>query len=75
MDSRPKPDAAWVDYGFGTGELDEIVSIYQPENRASGAVMRKLGFSFERATAHPVLGVEVHVLRLRRSEWRVPAVE
>lgn len=66
---------AWVDYGFGAGELDEIVSIYQPENRASGAVMRRLGFSFERATVHPVLGVECHVLRLRRSEWRAPAGE
>jgi RimJ/RimL family protein N-acetyltransferase len=61
---------AWVDYGFAHGGLDEIVSIYEPENRASAAVMRRLGFSFERATVHPVLGVEVHVLRLRRAEWR-----
>jgi len=66
---------AWVEYGFAEGGLDEIVSIYQPENGASGAVMRKLGFSFERATVHPVLGVELHVLRVRRSEWATTSSE
>jgi RimJ/RimL family protein N-acetyltransferase len=66
---------AWVDYGFGAGDLDEIVSIYQPENVASGAVMRRLGFGLERATLHPVLGAQLHVLRLRRAAWRPPASE
>ena len=61
---------AWVDYGFGDGELDEIVSIYEPENVASGDVMKRLGFGLGRVTVHPVLGVELHVMTLDRNDWR-----
>jgi len=61
---------AWVDYGFGEGGLDEIVSIYEPENAASGAVMGRLGFRLARVTVHPVYGEVLHVLKLAREEWR-----
>jgi len=60
--------AAWITYGFDAMGLDRIVSIYQPENIASGAVMQRLGFRFERRTLHPVLGVELHVMSLGRGE-------
>jgi RimJ/RimL family protein N-acetyltransferase len=60
---------AWVDYGFGTGGLDEIVSIYQPENVASGAVMGRLGFRFDHAAVHPESRDELWVMKLRRDEW------
>jgi RimJ/RimL family protein N-acetyltransferase len=57
---------AWIDHGFGALGLDQIVSIYEPENVASGRVMRALGFHLERATTHPALGVPLHVLVRRR---------
>jgi RimJ/RimL family protein N-acetyltransferase len=60
---------AWVDYGFSEGGLDEIVSIYEPENAASGAVMGHLGFRLDRVTVHPVYGDVLHVLKLTREEW------
>jgi RimJ/RimL family protein N-acetyltransferase len=54
--------AAWVRYGFDELGLDKIVSIYEPENVASGAVMGRLGFTLERETIHPALGVPLHVM-------------
>ena len=61
--------AAWVRHGFETLHLDKIVSIYEPENRASGAVMRRLGFEFENEYQHPRLGVRLHVFALNRQAW------
>jgi RimJ/RimL family protein N-acetyltransferase len=57
---------AWVDHGFEHLGLDEIVSIYEPENTASGAVMSRLGFHLALETAHPTLGVPLHVMARRR---------
>lgn len=57
---------AWVRFGFDTLGLERIVSIYEPDNVASGAVMRRLGFEFERATVHPELVVPLHVMSLSR---------
>lgn len=61
--------ARWVRYGFEEMGLDEIVSIYEPENERSGAVMERLGFTFERETVHPVQGVRLHVTSLTRRQW------
>jgi RimJ/RimL family protein N-acetyltransferase len=60
---------AWVSYGFEQLGLDRIVSIYEPDNVASGAVMRRLGFTFEREAKHPKLGVVLHVTALTRDQW------
>ena len=60
---------AWIEYGFTVLALEEIVSIYEPRNAVSGAVMGRLGFAFDRATTHPAQGVEVHVMSLKREEW------
>jgi RimJ/RimL family protein N-acetyltransferase len=60
---------AWVDHGFERAGLDELVSIYEPENVASGNVMRRLGFELDLVTTHPTLGVPLHVMRLRRGSW------
>lgn len=57
---------AWIDYGFDDLGLDSIVSIYEPENSASGAVMRRLGFTLERETTHPTHGVRLHVMSLSK---------
>jgi RimJ/RimL family protein N-acetyltransferase len=61
--------AAWIEYGFTELALDKIVSIYEPENTASGAVMKRLGFALDRTTTHPDLTVEVHVMSLTREQW------
>ena len=58
---------AWVDYGFDVLALDEIVSIYEPENTASGAVMAKLGFVLDLETVHPMRGQAIHVTKKSRS--------
>lgn len=62
---------AAVDHGFGVLGLEEIVSVYQPENEASGRVMARLGMRFDRDTRHPVTGAALRVLRLRRADWEV----
>ena len=57
---------AWVDHGFAALGLDRIVSIYEPDNVASRAVMDRLGFVVERDTIHPELGVPLRVMVRRR---------
>ena len=58
--------AAWVRYAFEELGLESIVSIYEPANVASGDVMRRLGFSLDRETTHPIQGVLLHVMSLAR---------
>jgi len=60
--------AAAVAFGFTTGGLERIVSIYEPENVASGRVMAHLGFSHRITTTGP-RGEEVAVLELSRERW------
>jgi len=60
---------AWVHHGFDALGLESIVSIYEPENTASGAVMRRLGFTLERETVHPTRKVRLHVMSLPRDAW------
>jgi RimJ/RimL family protein N-acetyltransferase len=60
---------AWVRYGFKELGLDAIVSVYEPANVASGAVMRRLGFTLERETMHPTRGVRLHVMSLSSDGW------
>ena len=61
---------AWIGYGFGELGLRSLVSIYEPENTASGAVMRRLGFTLEREAVHPALGVRLHVMSLESEAQR-----
>lgn len=61
--------AAALDYAFEQCELTEIVSIFQPENVASGAVMDRLGITLERRTPHPVSGVELAVRSISKADW------
>lgn len=62
--------AAWIEFGFEDLGLESIVSIYEPDNSASRAVMDRLGFVFERETVHPTHGVPVQVMTLSRDAWR-----
>ncbi len=61
--------AASLRYGFEVLGLDRIVSIYEPENEASGRVMQRLGLTFDRDTVHPTRGIAARVLAIARDEW------
>lgn len=60
--------AAAVEFGFTAGGLDRIVSIYEPENVASGRVMEHLGFTHWLTTTGQ-RGEELAVLELLRERW------
>jgi len=60
---------AAVDWGFTVGGLHRIVSIYEPENLASGRVMEHLGFVPYLTTSHPDRDVVVVVTELTRQRW------
>lgn len=60
--------AAAVDFGFTRGGLDRIVSIYEPENAASGRVMEHLGFT-RCLTTTGDRGEEIVVTELARARW------
>ncbi len=55
--------------GFTTGGLTRIVSIYEPENVASGRVMARLGFTHFVTTVGP-RGEEVVVMELTKTQWQ-----
>jgi RimJ/RimL family protein N-acetyltransferase len=55
-------------FGFEVLGLEEIVSIHEPENVASGRVMERLGMLVDRDTTHPELGVPLRVYKLRRED-------
>ena len=60
---------AAVDWGFSEGGLRRIVSIYEPENVASGKVMEHLGFHPFLTTTDPLRGMSVMVTELTVEEW------
>ena len=61
--------AAALEFGFTIGGLDRIVSIYEPENLASGKVMEHLGFEPYLTTTDPQRGIEVVVTELTVERW------
>jgi RimJ/RimL family protein N-acetyltransferase len=61
-------DAA-LEFGFTTGGLDRIVSIYEPENVASGRVMEHLGFTHWLSTTGQ-RGEDIEVKELQRTAWQ-----
>ena len=60
---------AALDFGFGALGLDEIVSIYEPENVASGRIMERLGMTHDHDTRHPKRSVPLRVYKIRRDQW------
>ena len=61
--------AAAVEWGFTEGGLERLVSIYEPENTASGRVMERLGFTPWRTTSGTLRGETVVVTELTRVCW------
>jgi RimJ/RimL family protein N-acetyltransferase len=62
--------AAAVEWGFTDGGLERIVSIYEPENVASGKVMEHLGFTPCLRTTGNVQGEEIVVTELHIETWK-----
>lgn len=67
--------AASIRHGFEQLGLGEILSIYQPENTASGRVMDRLGLTLREVTTHPESGDTLHVRALTRERWEQRARE
>lgn len=60
---------ASLEYAFDRVGLDRVISIYDPENVASGRVMAKLGMRPWRRTTDPARGNVLAVYELTRQEW------
>ena len=61
---------ATLRHGFTALSFTEVVSIYEPENVASGRVMERIGMVRDRDTSHPELGLPLRVYRLTAEQWR-----
>jgi RimJ/RimL family protein N-acetyltransferase len=66
---------AALGFGFDFLGLEEIVSVYEPDNVASGRVMEHLGMRPDRDTVHPTLGVPLRVYKLLRPDWEAARLE
>jgi len=60
---------AALEHGFTALGFSEVVSIYNPQNIASGRVMERIGMKVDCDTVHPELGHPVRVYRLGRDAW------
>ena len=64
---------ASLGYGFERVGLDRIISIFIPENVASGRVMSKLGMQPFLTTTDPSFGRPLEARELTESAWRAQA--
>ena len=62
--------AASIEYGFTELGLDEILSIHEPANVTSGAVMARLGMRIRCETVHPGRDLPITVRAVTEDEWR-----
>jgi RimJ/RimL family protein N-acetyltransferase len=62
--------AVTLRWGFEDLRLDSVVSIFEPDNAASGRVMDRLGFDAGFATIHPTRGLPLVVRTLTAADWR-----
>ena len=62
--------ATALDWGFDQLGLASVLSIFEPDNVASGRVMDRLGFAPGYGTTHPARDLPVVVRSLPAEEWR-----
>jgi RimJ/RimL family protein N-acetyltransferase len=62
--------AAALEWGFTSLKLDEILSIFEPANVASGRVMDHLGFGLARQMTDPERGLALSVRSLKATDWQ-----
>ena len=67
--------AAALEWGFTDLGLERIVSIFEPENKASGRVMDRLGFDPGYETIHPARSLPIVVRTLALEDWRSGSAE
>ena len=62
---------AWLDYGFGTLGLPEVISMTDADNARSLAVMRRLGMRFDRAQKIEDMGTlfDAQIYVVTAGEW------
>jgi RimJ/RimL family protein N-acetyltransferase len=60
---------AALGWGFTDLGLDTVISIFEPDNVASGRVMDRLGFDAGVATTHPERGTPIVVRSLAVADW------
>lgn len=60
---------ASLQYGFEVVRLDRIISIFDPENVASGRVMEKIGMCDWITTTDPDRGIHLSVREITRRNW------
>ena len=58
-------------WGFEDLQLSRVLSIFEPENTASGRVMERLGFQSFSHTVDPHFGFSLEVRELSVSAWRL----
>jgi RimJ/RimL family protein N-acetyltransferase len=63
--------AAALQWGFSTLAFDEIISIFEPANVASGKVMDHLGFGVGREVMDPTRNLPLMVRSLSARDWRL----
>jgi RimJ/RimL family protein N-acetyltransferase len=61
--------AAALEWGFSSLDYDEILSIFEPENVASGKVMDHLGFDVGRQMMDRARGLPILVRSLSARDW------
>ena len=61
---------ASLGHGFEVLELDRIISIFVPDNVASGRVMEKLGMHDWRTVTDPTWGFRLSVYEVTQVDWQ-----
>jgi RimJ/RimL family protein N-acetyltransferase len=62
--------SAALDWGFDGLRLDSIISIFEPDNVASGRVMDRLGLGPGYETSHPALHLPLVVRTIAAGDWK-----
>ena len=62
-------------YGFEHLALDRIISIFTPDNAASGRVMAKLGMQDHLTTEDPGRGITLVVREITRATWQAEVLK
>lgn len=62
--------AACLRFAFEVLGLERVISLFEPENVASGRVMEKIGMHHAGDTEHPTLPLPVRIFEITRDGWR-----
>ena len=71
-DTPPRPATGWLDHAFGTLNLPRVISITDPPNLRSLAVMRRLGMVFDHRAEIEDMGMifQAVIYTITAEQWR-----